>query len=205
MALLAGAARAQTQIYHPYQNFNLWSADTLYLGAGFTRLTDEPIRIRLRNNDAGFDGELYYLDPATGNRVFLFSNHSPIGSTVDLTSLVAVPKGVPLTFMYQVIGNGAWTRRVLDAAVKEPKFTGSNQEASLYRSAVSSDGNVNPSLRFGHRWSVAGRVDAKVLEFGFEDDTDPTSDMDFDDIIFQVEGLHLVLFQKSARWRSYVW
>lgn len=64
---------------------------------------------------------------------------------------------------------------------------------------------MNPNLRYGHRWSVAGRVDANTLEFGFEDNTEPTSDMDFDDIVFQVQGLNLAIFEKSAKKRSYVW
>jgi hypothetical protein len=195
----------QTQVYKPHQNFNLWTADTLYLGAGFTRSSNDPVKISLRNNDAGFDGELYFLDPGTGNPIPLFSNHSKTGEVVDLSAMVNIPVGVELTFMYKVVGNGAWTGRTLDASVVEPKYTGPNHKGSKYISAVSSDGNVDPKLRFGRRWSVAGRVNGKVLEFGFEDDTAPTSDMDFDDIIFQAEGLNLAVFEKSARRRFYIW
>jgi hypothetical protein len=205
LAACAMPALGQTDIYKPYHNLHLWSADTLYLGAGFVRASKDPVRIRLRNNDAGFDGELYFLDPATGVPVVLFSNHSVPGEDLDLSAKVDIPIGVTLTFMYKVVGKGAWKTRELDATVLEPKYTGPNQKTSDYVSAISSDKNVNPVLRFGRRWSVSGRVDAKTLEFGFEDDTAPTSDMDFDDIIFQVEGLKLALFQKSARTRYYLW
>jgi hypothetical protein len=57
----------------------------------------------------------------------------------------------------------------------------------------------------GNRWSVAGRISKDVLEFGFEDDTLDNSDMDFDDIVFGVEGLTLVNFERAAKVRSYVW
>ena len=65
--------------------------------------------------------------------------------------------------------------------------------------------NDNPAFRYGHRWSVAGRLSTNKLEFGFEDETNPGSDMDFDDIIFGVDGLTLVNFERSAKVRSYVW
>lgn len=71
-------------------------------------------------------------------------------------------------------------------------------------SPMSSDDNYNPSFRYGHRWSVAGRISKDVLEFGFEDDSTPTSDMDFDDIVYGVDGLTLVNFERTAKVRSYI-
>jgi hypothetical protein len=106
--------------------------------------------------------------------------------------------------MYQVTGPG-WTGRTLNADDLTPRYTGPNLKDSKYYSPSTSDANLNPALRFGHRWSVAGHVTSKVLEFGFEDDSAPYSDMDFDDIIFQTQGLGLIAYEKSARKRSYIW
>lgn len=38
---------------------------------------------------------------------------------------------------------------------------------------------------YGYRWSIAGRVNDSAVEFGFEDNRDTASDLDFNDIIFQ--------------------
>jgi Domain of unknown function (DUF4114) len=194
----------KTDIYEPYKNINLWTADTLYLGAGFTRLSNAPVKIWLKGEEAGLDGELSFLDPITGNPITLFANHSKPGDVLILSDMVTIPLGTNLTFMYKVVGKGKWDKD-LDSEVLKPKYTGPNHKHSKYVTPVSSDDNVDPAHRYGHRWSVAGRVDAKTLEFGFEDNTENDSDMDFDDIVFQLEGLNLAIFEKSAKKRYYVW
>jgi hypothetical protein len=148
------------------------------------------------------NGDLYFMDPVTGSPIKLFSNHSPPGVALDLTSMVNIPKGIPLTFMYKVdkLFPGA-----TDSTLLEPKYTGPNNKRSKYVSPISSNINNNPSFRFGNQWAVAGRVDANTLEFGFEDDTTPGSDMDFDDIVFQIDGLNLALYMRSGKRRAYIW
>ncbi|MDB5051538.1 MAG: hypothetical protein JWO30_4609 [Fibrobacteres bacterium] len=203
---LSGIGHAQTDIYTPYKNKDLWTADTLYIGAGFARLDYKPVKIWLVGNEAALDGELYYVDPTTGKEYFLFGNHEAPGRVVNVTDLVNVPLGVTLTFVYKVVGLGGWSKGEDHMGeLSQPKYTGPNKKGSKYYSPTSSDDNNNESRRFGHRWSVAGRINKDVLEFGFEDDSTPTSDMDFDDIVYGVDGLTLVNFQRTAKVRSYIW
>lgn len=201
---LSSLSRGQTDIYEPYRNHHLWRADTLYLGAGFARLSTEPVKIWLIGNEAGWEGQLFFVDPATGNEIQLFRNHEAAGRVVTITDFINVPIGQTLTFVYKVVGRGSG--KDIDVGdIRAPRYTGPNRRGSRYFSQASSDDNVNPARRFGHRWSVAGRVDSKTLEFGFEDDDTPDSDMDFDDIVYGVEGLTLVTFERTAKIRSYVW
>jgi hypothetical protein len=184
---IAAAAISQTDIYTPYRNKNLWSADTLYIGAGFARMDYKPVNIWLVGNEAGLDGQLYYIDPTTGKEYFVFGNHEPPGRVVTLTDMVNVPLGVTLTFVYKVVDKGSWGDEKWwshKGDVQEPKYTGPNKPGTRYFTPVSSDNNTEPSRRFGHRWSVAGKLGKDKLEFGFEDDTTPESDMDFDDIVY---------------------
>jgi hypothetical protein len=204
MGLAAVAALGQSDTYKPYKNNDLWKADTLYLGVGFTRVGTEPVKIWLTGNEAGLEGELSYLDPVSGKTIPLFRNHDAVSTPIILTDKAAVPPGTTLTFMYKVVGKGSW---YFDPSPETmlPKYTGPNHAKDKHYSTASSDVNANSALRFGHRWSVAGRVNDSILEFGFEDDTSPTSDMDFDDILFQVQGLKLAVFQKAAKNRNYLW
>ena len=202
---LAGSGYAQTDVYVPYRNKNMWTADTLYIGAGFARMDYKPVKIWLVGNEAGWEGHLFYIDPATGNEIFMLSNMDTPGTPVDLTALTNVPLGQNLTFMYRVVYKKNGIKSIDQAKIKNAKYTGPNRHGSKYFSEATSDVNDNPSFRFGHRWSVAGRISKDVLEFGFEDDTTPDSDMDFDDIVFGVDGLTLVTFERSAKVRSYVW
>jgi hypothetical protein len=199
-------AHGQTDVYTPYRNMDLWTADTLFIGAGFARMDYKPVKIWLSGNEAGLDGQLFYIDPVTGKEHFLFDNHETPGRVVTLSDIVTVPVGTTLTFVYKVVGKGKWDKE-LDAfsELKIPKYTGPNRKRDRYYTPVSSDANVNPARRYGNRWSVAGRIGKDVLEFGFEDDTLDNSDMDFDDIVFGVEGLTLVNFERTAKARSYVW
>jgi hypothetical protein len=201
---LVRLALAQTDIYKPEKNLDLWHADTLYIGAGFARLDYKPVKIWLVGNEAGWDGQLFYIDAATGNEIALFSNHEAAGKVVTLTDLVSIPLGQNLTFVYKVTGKG-WGKDIDHDKTKTPRYTGPNRKGSKYVSQASSNDNNDPNKRFGNRWSVAGKISKDVLEFGFEDDDTPTSDMDFDDIVYGVDGLTLVNFQRTAKIRSYIW
>jgi hypothetical protein len=201
---LVSSISAQTEIYTPYKNTSLWNADTLYLGAGFTRLSNTPVKIWLKAEEAGLDGQLFIMDPNSGAEIALFANHSQVGVVLDLSSMINIPIGTTLTFMYKVVGKGKWNRDLF-GDLMQPKFTGPNHRRAKYVTKVSSNNNQNPGLRYGKRWSVAGRVNSNLLEFGFEDDILDDSDMDFDDIVFQVEGLSLAIFENSAKQRYYVW
>ncbi|MDB5102576.1 MAG: hypothetical protein JWP91_265 [Fibrobacteres bacterium] len=203
---LTHEAPCQTDIYEPERNLDLWSADTLFIGAGFSRLDYKPVKIWLKENEAGLEGQLFYIDPATGKELFLFGNHEDPGRVITLSDMVDVPVGQTLTFVYKVVGKGRWDRNLDDfGEIRVPKYTGPNRRGKPYYTSVSSDVNKDPGKRYGHRWSVAGRISKDVLEFGFEDDSTPDSDMDFDDIVFGVDGLTLVNFERTAKLRSYVW
>jgi hypothetical protein len=203
---LAATTYGQTDIYTPYRNQDLWSADTLFVGAGFARMDYKPVKIWLVGNEAGFEGQLFYIDPKTGNEIFLFGNHEDPGRVVTLTDIIDVPLGENLTFVYKVVNKGKAWKDIDQGGIRTPKYTGPNRPGSRYFSKASSNDNNNPSFRYGHRWSVAGHLGRKdLLEFGFEDDTTVDSDMDFDDIVFGVDGLTLVNFQRTAKVRSYIW
>ena len=84
---------AQTEIYLPYKNVDMWSAETLYVGASFIRLNSSPIKVSLKGNEAGFTGRLYAINPfpvgkATPDTVALFTNHDPVGTMVNLHSKI---------------------------------------------------------------------------------------------------------------------
>ena len=53
---LAAPLKAQTEIYKPYQNLWIWTADTLYVGASFIKTAAGPIKVSLRGNAAGWMG-----------------------------------------------------------------------------------------------------------------------------------------------------
>lgn len=200
-------ATSQERIYRPYRNVGAWSADTLYLGASFARLTADPVRIWLKFNEAAMVGRLSFIHPRTGAVIPLFLNHGAWNAPIVLSSLVDIPVGVKLTFQYETLSQGTWHKPPTPED-RWPKYTGPNLPGDPYFSRASSDGHPDPNLRFGHQWSVAGRVNERLMEFGFEDrvgEPGHASDMDFDDIIFQVEGLSLVRDGRAALRRSYVW
>ena len=206
-ALLLGfsaVAQGQTDIYTPYRNQELWEADTLYIGAGFARMDFKPVTIWLKGNEAGWEGQLFYVDPMTGAEIQLFKNHEAVGTKVVLTDIMNIPLGENLTFVYKVVAQGRG-KAIDKDEIRAPRYTGPNRRGSRFFSPASSDDNQNPSRRYGHRWSVAGRISKDVLEFGFEDDDTEDSDMDFDDIVYGVDGLTLVTFERQAKIRSYVW
>ncbi len=217
LLLSVSETRAQTDRFFPKRNRDMWSADTLYMGAAFARLSTEPVTVWLKANEAGWVGELSVIEPGTGRRVTLFTNHSSQGQLVVISDFVNIPVGAMVTFEYTVVNTMGYEAVLeVDPSVWWPKYTGSNRKGSKYRSRAGSEKNPvterNPDPTPGdgdkpedHRWSVMGRVSKDVLEFGFEDNSGNNSDMDFDDIIFQTRGLAMVRVDKAVRNRSYIW
>lgn len=205
--LWAAPARAQ-KIYTPYRNQNLWSADTLYLGTTFARLTDEPVRIWLKGGEALLLSRVSVIDPVTGAVVPLFQSTDPPNVPIILSNRINMPIGAPIYFQSEITGQGPnpYPPRPEELL---PKYTGRNLPGDRYYSPAGSDNHPDPALRFGHVWSVAGRVDSRRIEFGFENlvprAVGNDSDMDFDDLILQAEGLSLVREGRAAIRRSYVW
>lgn len=206
-------ARAQTEIYKPYQNLWIWTAPTLYLGASFLKINPGPVLVSLRGNAAGWVGRLYVINPTPigpaplnlplpPDTIPLFTNIEPIGTTVDITTLTRIPIGTELVFYYQVIND--W-RFFGDANDLLPKYSGPNLFGQRYYSPASSNHNINPNLQFGNRWTVVGRSPTGALEFGFEDMTWSNSDMDFDDVVFQVTGLDMGVYTRDLDRKSLVW
>jgi uncharacterized protein DUF4114 len=178
--------------YEPYRYVQNWTADTLYIGPTF-RYPGGPVRITLKFMETSLTGKLYAINTTTGETVFLMNNTSPLGTAVTITDLTSLAIGSEVVFMYISDTDGV------------PRYTGSSPPGASYYNTLSSDLNHNPSLRFGRRWAVAGKVDDKIVEFGFEDGPPGISDMDFNDILFQVEGLELMIYQNGARKRYYIW
>lgn len=177
------------------------------MGASFARLTNAPISVWLKANEAAMIGELSVIEPTTGNRIKLFTNHSTPNQPVTISDFVNIPVGQIVTFEYKVVDLGWWATNAPtpEPSVWWPKYTGPNRKNSKYVSPASSNSNPNPAFRHGNIWSVIGRVSPDVLVFGFEDNTGATSDMDFDDIVYQTKGLAMVRIDKGARSRSYIW
>lgn len=214
---------AQTEIYVPYKNQDLWTADTLYVGASFIYKggssssgstwswkfgSSEPINVTLKGNEAGWRGELYAnIQDGIGayHRVYLFNNHDVPGTSVDLRTLVnfAIPAGAEITFEYDVVSENfsTWKLTPTDMA---PKYSGPNRGYDRFRSTAHSETMPNPNFRFGNRWSVVGRDDDGDLEFGFEDCTQEFSDMDFDDVVFSVSNLEVGVFNRRLVTRDLV-
>jgi hypothetical protein len=217
---------AQTAIFKPYQNSSMSAADTLYLGASFlyTGATTggkgngfgtkkfgpaEPIQVTLKSSEAGWTGELWAIvQSATGKEetVFLFTNKDAPGTSVDLRKKVsfAIPSGAEITFMYTVIQNPCASCSQIPAECLLPKYSGPNRGSDKYHSIASSEKMYKPNFRFGGRWSVVTRNSADDLEFGFEDNTQASSDMDFDDVIFTVSNLQMGVFNRKLLTKNLV-
>jgi hypothetical protein len=177
--VVASRISAQVDLFpKPWANPALWSADTLWVGASFARTSLHPVTVSLKGNGAGWTGDLFFIDPKTGVEDRLFENHDPVGTTVVLSDRHDIPLGDTLYFVYRVTQpvSGVYP----SAASILPKYTGPNIPGqSRYVSTP-----TNP--KYGHRWSVAGRVNDSIVEFGFEDNVEPSgSDYDYDDIVFR--------------------
>jgi hypothetical protein len=216
---ISGGLFAQTAIYKPYKNSDMWSADTLFVGASFIYLGDAspdkskwpgifgsgiPITVALKGSDATWIGQLWanIEDPASGNvqRVYLFNNHDARGTCVDLRAKVSfvIQTNAQITFEYDVIRGSSNPQDYL------PKYSGPNRHSDRHFSEADSDNMKNPNWRYGHRWSVVGRVDTGELEFGFEDNTGVGSDMDFDDVVFTVTNLEMGVFTRKVMKKDFV-
>ena len=180
-----GSASAQLDRFIPPRVPNLWQAnkaDTLYIGASFTRSSFEPVKVWLIGNEAGWTGNLYFIDPTTKQEKFLFQNHDVPNRVVVLSDLYDIPIGDTVYFVYRVQQTSAGPPAA-NAESLQPKYTGTNVPGSSQFVSQAA------SAAYGHRWSVAGRVNDSLVIFGFEDNTKTTgtgmlSDMDFDDIVF---------------------
>jgi hypothetical protein len=195
LGMLAASAQAQTDIYKPTRFADKWIADTLFLGASFRYEGSGPIRVSLLFSESSTQGRLYAVNPATGQTIYLMSNMDPQGTTVELSALTRYPAGSEVVFMYQPMDDNI------------PRYTGPGNVWNRFFNRITSDRNVDESLRFGRRWSVAGQIRPGVIEFGFEDSPEHfvVADMDFNDVHFQVEGLTLLLYGRTSRQRDYVW
>ncbi len=188
---------AQLDTFHPPRPQPLWKADTLFIGASFTRTSLDPVTVWLIGNEAGWTGNLYFIDAKTGQETFLFTNHSTPNQKIVLSSLFDIPVGDTVFFEYRVVtpAAGTWPSE----QSRKPKYTGANIPGqSRFVSEPASPA-------YGHRWSVAGRVNDSLVQFGFEDNVNPpgtpnASDMDFDDIIF---GTTLSLVNNEVPARIY--
>jgi len=103
----------------------------------------------------------------------IFSSEVEPGAEVNLSRIFDIPKNKPIHFTYKV---------------KDPEMCedGMDEHPS----------NGNPAswwMKYtGGPFSVAGLSTNSICEFGFEEDSNPeTSDMDYNDIIFQVKGLRI--------------
>ncbi|HKP95000.1 MAG TPA: hypothetical protein VJ385_04510 [Fibrobacteria bacterium] len=179
--LLVKHAAAQQIIFKPPRPTNIWKADTLYIGASFTRNSFDPVSVWLIGNQAGWVGSLYFIVPKTNEEVFLFTNKGTTNVRNVLSDKYDIPVGDTVYFLYKV------TQPAKDnnpsEASRLPKYTGPNipGESKFVTQPA--------SAAYGHRWSVAGRVNDSIVQFGFEDNVNPAgdthpSDMDFDDIVF---------------------
>jgi hypothetical protein len=200
---------AQTEIYKPYRNTAMWSADTLYMGASFLYTPTwkgDPVVISLKGNEAQWRGELYMINPNSAMPpIYLFNNHDAPGTNVDVTGYLSKVLPTQLTFMYKVVDDGGSDWKLVPDDLL-PKYTGPNKATDKYYSSATSDNMANPNWRFGHRWSVVGKVPGGSgdLEFGFEDCTSNISDMDFDDVIFRVSGLQIGVFTRFVVNKDFV-
>ena len=203
-ALLAvGAVSAQTEVYTPAGSMAIFSAEKFFVGGDFIYpkwTTPRTINVTLMGNVASNKGDLFIVNPRTATQRRLFRN-TDAPTSIDVTSMFT--PGDRVVFMYVAVEGSADD--------KLPKYTGPNQDASSpYYSQASSATHINPALRFGHRWFVAGKSKTFPLEieFGFEDFVedgipDPAwaTDMDFDDIVFRVTGLQMRMVTK----RDLIW
>lgn len=181
-----------------------WQAGLpLLMGATLRRPGPGPVRIWLRGEEAHWRGALFLVDPVTRRDIFLFENrnYGAVGK-VDISR--HIPVGATVYFKYEI--RSLEIGRHIGPADPSwlPKYTGADGPESPYHNRAGSGANPDPAHRFGHVWSVAGVVNDSTMEFGFEDDASALSDMDFDDVVFQVEGLAVQAPRRVLR-RSFVW
>jgi hypothetical protein len=192
LLIAAACAFGQTDIYHPYRFANRWTADTLFVGASFRYAGGSPLTVTLQWSESNTPGRLYVISPADGSPVLVMTSQDPVGTSVNLSALAGFQAGNEVVFFYQPEGSPG-------------RYTGPSRPGSPYYNAISSETNPDPNLRFGHRFSVAGRLPNGDIEFGIEDYQGIASDMDFNDVHFILRNAQLLLYLNNAKKRYYVW
>jgi len=192
LLLAAASAFGQTDLYNPSRFANMWSADTLYVGASFRYTGTGPLTVSLQGSETATPGRIYVVSPIDGSLVFVMTNLDAVGTTVNLSALAGFKAGDAVVFFYEPQGSPG-------------RYTGPSRPGSPFYNTASSDSNPDPNLRFGHRFSVAGRLPNGDIEFGIEDFQGALSDMDFNDIQFILHNAQLLLYQNNAKKRYYVW
>ena len=176
LPFLALGAMAQVEPFpRPWKNNAIWSVDTLFIGASFVRREPGPMKVWLKGNEAGWVGELSAV--ADGGDITLVVNHDPPGTSAIIPDSLGKAIGDTVNLAYRV--TTPENQMYPSAQSRLPKYTGANQPgASRYVSLA-----ANP--KYGHRWCVSGTVNDSIVEFGFEDNVEASSDFDFDDIVFR--------------------
>lgn len=183
------------------------SPESLFIGATFLRDTTKPFVVWLKFNQAVCSGDLYLVVPGGkvgggDTTIYLFNNHDPYGTTVNLTNLPVVRNNVhhmdTIWFMYYGRNSCPENRRYSgpnrapgDGYTGTDRFYSVDQSTSTF---TSPDGSTH---QIGRRWCVAGWVRNYALnartdtvEFGFEDLL--PGDADYDDVLFRVTGVFLI-------------
>ncbi|MEO6095404.1 MAG: FN3 associated domain-containing protein [Fibrobacteria bacterium] len=180
-------AQVVTDIYYLDPNipdFFPYKDIPLLLGDGFTA-EGGSISVKLIGNDADDRGDLYFVNPLTGNESLLFSNKDTNHPTKVLGTF---PKGTPIVFKYRTDVAEANTY----TGSNQPGFYNFDSDPALKGLAINhqplpvSDFAVRNNDK---RWAVAGRYNTTTVVFGFEDQQ--TSRPDFNDIVFLMTGVGL--------------
>ncbi len=198
---------AQTELFSPdsASRVDLWHISDnarLYVGASFYyQNPNDSIIVTMDTSDADTSGTLFIMVPGTkDSSLALFTNRQHSARFNVTQYLHNIPPGTEIFFKYK------------SDARKYSRFTGQNRTGvdpknqTVYPNAnfVARDFGLRPG--YGHRFAVAGRLDAlgnsqnDTIVFGFEDGGDTiipghdslvVSDFDFNDVIFRVTGLDL--------------
>lgn len=143
-------------------------------------------------------GELYFLDPVTGQEKFLFTNQNDYithendsGKVIDLGFM---PKGAPIVFKYKNITGSKDKQYDRFTGTNEPGVYDFNADPVLKNLAINgkpkprSGGSWNWSGIDHFQWAIAGMVPGTdIKQFQFED----LDDRRFNDIVFRVSGVAL--------------
>lgn len=203
-ALVLASSALSAVVPHPTgEDSHLFDSDTLYVGAQFLYyVKDEAdsVKVRLHNSQAGYMGELYFVVPGTDSLSYCFRNKNNQGDTTEINLTERFPAEfaaieddtTKLYFMYRVYDQ----RNESDLPLVPEKrlydlYTGGNDPVND-APYISEHPNNSPAT-FGNMRAGAARImnddgtPSKVIEFGFEDNTDN----DFSDVIFHVEGIEI--------------
>ncbi|MBD3320528.1 MAG: hypothetical protein GF350_05460, partial [Chitinivibrionales bacterium] len=210
-----------TDPFFPTKQPEVWSAESLWIGAAFLRDTSKPLEVWLHYG-TGCKGELKLVVPlsdSTDTMIFLFHNIDNGGAPtrIDLTDNPLVEQYInhmdTVYFMYRNIAGSCNSRN--------PRYTGPNrapgdmctqgdssgpcQAVDRYYSPDYSDYLVETTdgreVPIRRRWCISGwirdselDVRTDTVEFGFDDRVpwEGPWDGDFNDIIFHMTGIFLI-------------